>query len=433
MPRDRGTTGIPSRIDVDRDEPRGSLPMVAQGDRLAARPDYTRGGALPERAWPMRGSSVSATRPLRLLIAGGGTGGHVQPALAVIEELRRRQLPLDLLWVGSHGDVEGPAAARAGIAYRAIRTGKLRRYLSAQTLLDAVRVPVGIGEAWAILRDFRPDVIFSTGGFVSVPTVVAGARLAPILTHEQTAILGLATRINIRFADVLALSFEPCTARVRGFRGRTVVTGNPVRASLATGDPARGLARFGFRPDLPLLYVTGGARGSSPINQRIAALLPDLLAIGQVLHQAGPPTANADAAALARLRATLPPALRERYRVVEVVGAELPDIYAAAALVLGRAGAGTVAELAYLGKPSLLIPLPGSGGGEQAANARLLGDAGAAVVLRQEEATPDRLRAELASLLGDAKRLRAMGQRAATLGRPDAAARLADELVALAE
>jgi UDP-N-acetylglucosamine--N-acetylmuramyl-(pentapeptide) pyrophosphoryl-undecaprenol N-acetylglucosamine transferase len=369
---------------------------------------------------------------LRLVIAGGGTGGHVHPALAVVEELRGRGLPLELLWIGSHGDVEGPAAKRAGIPFRAIQTGKLRRYFSAQTLLDVVRLPIGTAQAWRLLRAFRPDVIFSTGGFVSVPTVVAGARLAPILTHEQTAILGLATRINLRFADVLAVSFERSVERVTDFHGRVVMTGNPVRSSLRHGDAARGLARFGFAVNLPLLYVTGGARGASPLNQRLAATLPGLLEISQVLHQTGPSTANNDLKQLEQLRAGWPPELQQRYRPIEFVRDELAAVYAAAALVLGRAGAGTVAELTYLGKPGLLIPLPGSGGGEQDENARTLADAGAAVTLAQDEATPERLRAELDRLLGDPDLLRSMGERAAGLARRDASARLAEELLELA-
>ena len=319
----------------------------------------------------------------RLVIAGGGTGGHVLPALAVVDELRRRERLGALLWIGSAGGVEREAAAGAGIPFRAIPTGKLRRYLSARTLVDAARIPLGVGAAWRSLRRFRPDVVFSTGGFVSVPTVAAAARLAPILTHEQTAILGLATRINARFADVLAVSYDGTTPLASARHRRVVVTGNPVRTSLAAGDAARGLARWGFAADLPLLYVTGGARGASPLNERLAALLPDLLHHCQVLHQTGPASANPDAANLARAREGWPPDLRRRYRVVEFLGDELADVYATASLVLGRAGAGTVAELAFLGKPAILVPLPGAGGDEQTRNARLLADAGAAVHPRE--------------------------------------------------
>ena len=371
-------------------------------------------------------------RGIRLLIGGGGTGGHVLPALAVVEELRRRERLAEALWVGSTGGVEGEAARGADIPFRAIPTGKLRRYVSPRTAVDAVRVPVGVARAWRIVRAFGPSVVFSTGGFVSVPTVVAATGRAPILTHEQTAILGLATRINARFADVLAVSYEETASLGSPGGGRLVVTGNPVRASLTAGNAARGLARWGFDGSLPVVYVTGGARGASPLNRRVAALLPGLLERCQIVHQTGPASANRDAEELERAREAWPEPLRARYRVVAFVGDELADLYAAAALVVGRAGAGTVAELAFLGKPAVLVPLPGAGGDEQTRNGRLLADAGGAVVLPQEEATPERLGAVLLDLLADPARLREMGRGARSIGRADAAARLADELLALA-
>ena len=369
---------------------------------------------------------------IRIVIAGGGTGGHVLPAVSVIEELRRRNIRAEYLWIGSHDGVEREAAKRAGIAYAAISTGKFRRYLDPQTVLDAGRIPIGVLQASRHVRAFKPDVIFSTGGFVSVPTVIAGARIAPILTHEQTAIIGLATKIDARFADVLALSHERSQASVPGFARRVVVTGNPVRLSLLDGDASRGFEHLGFDPGVPLLYVTGGARGSSPINQRIEALLPELLDHCQILHQVGPPTANDDAIRLQNLCLSWPKAHQRRYRVVEFVGDELRDIYAAATLVVARAGAGTIAELPLLGLPAILIPLPLSGGGEQDVNAQILGDAGAAIVVPQTEATRDRLRSDILALLHDADRRQQMAVKAKLLARPDAAARLTDELLSLA-
>jgi UDP-N-acetylglucosamine--N-acetylmuramyl-(pentapeptide) pyrophosphoryl-undecaprenol N-acetylglucosamine transferase len=375
---------------------------------------------------------MSNPTPHRLVIAGGGTGGHVHPALAVIEEFKKRGQALDLLWIGSHGDVEGPAADRAGIPFRAVQTGNLRRYLAAETVLDVGRLPIGAIQAWRILRRFGPDVIFSTGGFVSVPSVAAGARIAPILTHEQTAILGMATKINLRFADVLAVSFERSATMASKFRGRVVTSGNPVRETLNAGVADRGLAHYGFTSALPLLYVTGGARGATPINTRIAPILPRLLAHCQILHQAGPPSANNDLVMLGRARDLLPNELQSRYAIVDFVRDELADVYAAASLVLGRAGAGTVADLAFLGKPGLLIPLPGSGGGEQVENARVLESAGGAVVLPQDQAAPERLANELTALLQNSECLQAMGERARSISRPCAAADLADELLRLA-
>lgn len=369
---------------------------------------------------------------LRLVIAGGGTGGHVLPALAVLEAFAALDEPVDALWIGSVDGVEREASEAAGIPFRSIPTGKLRRYLDYRTPLDLARIPVGLVQSWRVLREYQPDVVFSTGGFVSVPTVVAAARRFPILTHEQTAILGLATRINLRVADVAAVSYESTAEMARHRHRRVVVTGNPVRSSLLAGDRERGIAEFGLTPSLPLLYVTGGARGASPLNQLLERLLPELLETCQVIHQAGPASANGDLDRLQARALTWPKELQRRYRVMEFVRDELPDVYAAADLILSRAGAGTVAELAFLGKPAILIPLPGAGSDEQTRNADLLVSAGGAVALPESEATPERLHEAIMSLMPHPDRLREMGTNARTIGYPDAAKRLATLLIDLA-
>jgi UDP-N-acetylglucosamine--N-acetylmuramyl-(pentapeptide) pyrophosphoryl-undecaprenol N-acetylglucosamine transferase len=369
---------------------------------------------------------------LRLAITGGGTGGHVLPALAVVDELRQRGSLADLIWIGSSEGVERRASEEGGIRFVAIPTGKLRRYPSLRNLTDAARVPLGVLAARRALAAFRPDVVLSTGGFVSVPAVVAAHGIAPVLTHEQTAILGLANRINARFADVLAVSHSQTESLAARLHGHVVVTGNPIRIGLTAGDRARGLQRLGFEAAMPVVYVTGGARGASPINQRIAALLPGILDRAQIVHQTGPPSANADASNLSEIKESLPKAVRHRYHVVEFLGDELPDIYAAADLVLGRAGAGTIAELAYVGRPAILMPLPGARGDEQTLNARVLSDVGAAVVIAQQDATPERLQEEILALLDNAERREQMANSARSVARPDAAARLADELLSLA-
>ncbi|HEX3303127.1 MAG TPA: UDP-N-acetylglucosamine--N-acetylmuramyl-(pentapeptide) pyrophosphoryl-undecaprenol N-acetylglucosamine transferase, partial [Thermomicrobiales bacterium] len=292
--------------------------------------------------------------------------------------------------------------------------------------------PRGVLSARRLVRAFRPDVVFSTGGFVSVPTVIASRGRAPILTHEQTTIIGLANKINLRFADELALSFADTATRVGATKAKTVVTGNPIRSELLSGDADRGRQQFSFRTNLPLVFVTGGARGASPLNQRIRAILPHLLEQAQVLHQTGPSSANADFADLTALKKSLPPELATRYVPTEFVREEIADVYAMADLIVCRAGAGTVAELSALGKAAIMIPLPLSGGGEQIVNARALADGGAGVLLMQDDATPERLLREVTSLLTDPERRLKMARSAGELGRRDAAARLADELLALA-
>ena len=210
----------------------------------------------------------------------GGTGGHVLPALAVVEELRRRPGAARRSGSAAPRGSSGKAAAWADIPFDHPHR-KLRRYASVETLVDAVRLPIGALQAGRHLREFRPAVVFSTGGFVSVPTVFAARHIAPILTHEQTAILGLANRINARYADTVAVSYEataPLAAAPKEHPRRVVVTGNPVWVSLNEGDAARGLARWGWSAaEVAVLDVTGGARGGSPVNRRIAALLPEML------------------------------------------------------------------------------------------------------------------------------------------------------------
>src|SRR5882762_1953601 len=361
-----------------------------------------------------------------IIIAGGGTGGHTSPGLAVAAALRARGVACE--WIGSRTGLEARRAPEAGIPYHAIRTGKLRRALAWQNLPDVfVNAPAGVLQAWRLLRRLRPRVVFATGGFVALP--VALARV-PVVVHEQTAVPGLANRVAARVARRVAVTF----AESAGFFGgaATVVTGNPLRPELRTGSRAVALERFGLDPALPLVYVTGGAQGSHAINRAVGEVLPDLLAHTQCLHQSGDNQATGDRAWLQARRAALTPTLAARYALRPWVGDELADVYAAAALVVSRAGAGTVNECCQLGVPALYIPLPSAAGDEQTANARLVERAGGCSILPQASMTPALLRERIQQLLADPGRLKDMGERARTLAVPDAADRLADLLLEIA-
>jgi UDP-N-acetylglucosamine--N-acetylmuramyl-(pentapeptide) pyrophosphoryl-undecaprenol N-acetylglucosamine transferase len=377
---------------------------------------------------------------LRLLIAGGGTGGHVLPAVAVLDELRKRNIEVDALWVGGRKGVERGIAESDGVPFVQIQTGKIRRYLAVETFTDLLRIPIGTVQGWNQVRTFKPDVIYSTGGAVSVPTVMGhaiGAKVKlderrPILTHEQTAQIGIANRTASKFAATFCVGFEETAVAARQRHSHVVVTGNPIRESLLGGNAGKGRAWAGFDESLPVVYVTGGALGASPLNQRIEAILEDLLQHAQVVHQVGPATANADLARLTAKREAMPPELKNRYKVTDFVRDELPDVYAMTDLVVARAGAGTVSELGYMGLPSVLIPLPGTWGDEQRKNARILSNVGAAVVIEQTDATPERLLRDVLAVLNDPARRRTMGEAAQGTSRPDAAERLVDELLKLA-
>ncbi len=382
-------------------------------------------------------------RVIKILVTGGGTGGHVSPALAVIQTLQQMAAGADwtpeFRYVGSRHGVEQGLVEAAGIPFVGVQSGKLRRasslrgLLTLKNLADAFRVPVGIVEAIGEVRRFKPDVVLATGGYVSVPPVIAAGLLRrPVLIHEQTVQVGLANRIAARFASHIALTFEGAASDLPpGLRAKTFVTGNPVRAAIFGGDRARAITRFGFDAAdeaLPTVYVTGGAQGAQSINRAVAAALPGLLDICRVVHQCG----KQDGDQMAGVRAGLAPGQQRRYHVVPFVGEEIADIFALADLVVGRSGAGTVTEVAAVGRPALFIPLVPTGGDEQTRNARRSVEAGAAALLPSKDLDGPRLLSALSALLSDPARLGAMGAAALTLATPDAARDLAAAVLAMA-
>jgi UDP-N-acetylglucosamine--N-acetylmuramyl-(pentapeptide) pyrophosphoryl-undecaprenol N-acetylglucosamine transferase len=361
---------------------------------------------------------------LRIAIAGGGTGGHTSAGLAVAAALRERGCR-DIHWIGSRGGIEGRRVPEAGLPFHAIPVGKLRRYWDWQNVPDLVwRMPSGIVCSWRLLRALRPSLLFATGGFVALPPAAAARALSiPIVVHEQTAVPGLANRIIGRFASRIAVSFPSSAHQFPS--ERIAVTGNPLRPELVDGSRAAACRRFGLDPALPIVYVTGGAQGSHRINRTVGEALPALLEHCQLIHQCGNNRETGDRSWLESRASALTEHLRRRYTLIAHVGAELRDVYAAAELVVGRSGAGTVNECNHLGKPAIYIPLPGASGDEQTANARLVESAGGAVLVPQTTLTTARLVDLVTRLLGDRGALDKMGERARTLAVPDAADRIA--------
>jgi UDP-N-acetylglucosamine--N-acetylmuramyl-(pentapeptide) pyrophosphoryl-undecaprenol N-acetylglucosamine transferase len=335
----------------------------------------------------MGSHSAKHFRGMRIIVTGGGTGGHTYPALTTIRAVRARLEAAgtrpQFLWVGVATGLEARICREQGIPFRAITTGKLRRSPTprelARNIADAFRIPLGMVQAFLIVARTRPDVVVSTGGYVCVPVGVAAWLLRrPLVMHEQVSALGLANRIVARLATRVLLSHDSSLAHLPArARGRAVVTGNPIRPEVLAGDPRRGLAAYGTGAEPPLVLVTGGATGALQVNELVAGVLPDVLPYCHMLHQSGEyGFAQAEAVA-----AALPEPLRRRYRVVDFIHDELPDVLAAADVVVARSGAGTTAELTALGKPAILIPLVPTGGDEQRRTARHLAQAGAARML----------------------------------------------------
>jgi UDP-N-acetylglucosamine--N-acetylmuramyl-(pentapeptide) pyrophosphoryl-undecaprenol N-acetylglucosamine transferase len=380
---------------------------------------------------------------IKIMVTGGGSSGHISPALAIISTLHDladgAEWKPSIRYVGGRQGIEERLVRAAGIDFVGIATGKLRRYLDVQNVVDAFRVPVGVGQAFGVVRRFRPDVLLSTGGYVGVPPVIAAwMQRVPILTHEQTVQIGLANRITARFATRIALSFASAAGELpANLRHRAIVTGNPVRPQIFGGDSQQAIRLSGFAHEddhLPTIYVTGGSQGARVINRAVEAALPDLLEHCRVFHQCGqqPAGDEQDYDRLERTAASLPPELRRRYFFTRFVGAEINHVFALADLVVGRAGAGTIAEICVLGKPALYVPLVPTGGDEQTRNARACAAAGAATTIPQAELSGPRLLAELPPLLADRARLGAMGRAALALGKPNAARDVAEEVLRLA-
>ncbi|MFF1897194.1 glycosyltransferase [Streptomyces sp. NPDC058206] len=387
-------------------------------------------------------SASPLSRTFRLIVTGGGTGGHTYPALTAIRALRGRLAAegrtLDVLWIGTADGLEARVAPAEGIAFTTVATGKIRRssnplkMVSPANVRDMARVPLGVAQARKIIADFRPDVVLATGGYVAVPAGLA-ARMCrrPLVLHEQTVRLGLANRKLASSATWMAVSSESSLPLLpESVRGAAVVTGNPIRPEVLAGHADKAVAVLGlhgFDRRLPTVYVTGGAQGSQQINDVVRDSLPWLLSNANVIHQCGPTNVGA----LQQLATVMPSESAGRYYLTGFVGPELPDVLALADVVVSRSGAGTLAELTALGKPAVFIPLASSAGGEQAHNARHLEEAGAAVALFGE-VTGASLRDALGPLLTDPHRRVAMAERARAHGRPDAADRLVDVILSAA-
>lgn len=321
-----------------------------------------------------------------IVFTGGGTAGHVTPNLAIIEKLRAQDW--DIHYIGSQNGIERELlTAYPTVQYHGIDAGKLRRYISLKNLSDPFRVLHGMAQSHALLRRLRPQVLFSKGGFVSVPVVLSAPKDCHVFVHESDYSPGLANRLATRRADTICCSFADTVGHFP--RGRAVHTGTPIRAALYAGDKARGLAFCGFSEQKPLLLCMGGSLGAGPLNEALRAALPQLLPFFNIVHLTGKGKADTGFA-------------QNGYRQFEYIGAEMGDLLTAADLVLSRAGANAVFELLALQKTALLVPLPAaSSRGDQLQNAHYMQRNGYASVLPQGALTPDRLCTELRNLFAE--------------------------------
>lgn len=310
-----------------------------------------------------------------ILLTGGGSAGHVTPNLALLPRLKEDGWQIH--YAGTADGIERTLVCDIeGVQYHIISSGKLRRYFSVKNFTDPFRVVAGFFQARALVKRIRPNIVFSKGGFVSVPVVLGAKGRAPIVIHESDYTPGLANRIAIRYADKVCVTFEDT---LRHTRSKGIFTGTPVRGELYEGDAARGLELAGFDGKKPILLIMGGSLGAQAINGAVRASLPELLTRFDVVHLCGRCKIDSE------MR-------REGYRQFEYLGPELPDMLACADIALSRAGANAVFEFLALKKPSVLVPLPRSASrGDQILNASYFERKGYAVMLEQEKLTAQTL------------------------------------------
>lgn len=326
----------------------------------------------------------------KILLSGGGTMGSVSPLLAVYSEIKKHHREIEFLFLGTEIGPEKSAVASYKIPYKAISSGKLRRYFDWRNFTDPFRIILGFFQSIKIIRDFRPDAIMVAGAFVGVPVAWAG-RLSgvPVLVHQQDIETGLANKLMANAAKKITVSFDVSLADFPA--SKVVLTGNPLRGEFYYCDKEKSLDFFHLKKDLPVILITGGGTGSKTINELVEKALPKIVKFAQVIHTTGSGKGiNFES---------------DNYHQFEFMSHEMPEALCAADLVVTRAGLSTLTELAICGKAAVIIPLHKT---HQELNAKYYQKHHAAVVLSEPSLNPEVLASALRDLLASKEKLQTL-------------------------
>lgn len=366
---------------------------------------------------------------MKIVFAGGGTAGHIYPLIAIIRELKKLQPKGDFefYFIGPKDKFSASLLSKEGIQVRTIIAGKIRRYFSFQNILDVFKWPIGFFQAYYHIFTISPDLIFSKGGYGTVPTIIAGWFLmAPIFLHESDVAPGLANRIANKFALEIFTSFP--VEKTEYFPSRKMLSvGNPIRKELVDGSIDEAKKIFNLAWEKPIILILGGSQGAQRINEKILVALPELLADFEVIHQTGEKKfeqIKAEAGVVVDKK------LIKYYHPIGFLKEnELPHAYKIADLIISRAGSGSIFEIAAVGKPSILVPLPESAQRHQIKNAYVFAEKGASVVMEEENFTPYFLIERLKHLFSQPKTLKEMSKAAKEFSKPEAARIIAEYIV----
>jgi len=334
----------------------------------------------------LQSPDLQSLKKHKIVLTGGGTAGHVSPNLALIPALTADNW--EIFYIGSSNGLEKQLVAEVGLPYYGISSGKLRRYFSWQNFIDPFKVIKGIFDAYGAIAKIKPQVVFSKGGFVTVPVILASwLQRIPVIIHESDFSSGLANRLSLPFATKVCVTFPETAKNLAKYGSKVQHTGLPIRPDIRNGKADRGRAFCGIYGDLPVLFVVGGSTGSAKINLAVRSILDILTQKYQVVHACG--------------KGHLDPNLKDypRYCQFEYLGMELADVLAMADLVVSRSGANAIFEFLTLRKPNLLIPLSKlSSRGDQILNAKSFQSRGYSAVLFEEDLTSESLLNEIADL-----------------------------------
>jgi len=363
---------------------------------------------------------------MKIAVSGGGTGGHIYPALALIREIQKKDKNVEFLYIGTEKGLESKLVPRENIPFKSIHITGFKRKISFENVKTVLRFLKGVRDSKKMLKEFQPDVVIGTGGYVCGPVVYGAAKMGiPTIVHEQNSIPGLTNKFLSRYVDKVAICFEE--AREFFPEKKVVLTGNPRASEVLGQDGIKGRLSSGLKLKVPTVLIFGGSRGARPINEAVVKSLTELSSKPyQVLYVTGDVH------------------YEEVKKEVELVGNpdnviikpfihNMPEVLAGVDLTVSRAGATTLAELTSLGIPSILIPSPYVTDNHQEKNALALSDNGAARLLLEKDLTGPKLVENIDQILGNEERLADMKKAAKKLGIPDAAARLHSLMKDLAE
>ena len=320
----------------------------------------------------------------RIVLTGGGTAGHVTPNIALLPKLY--DLGYDVHYIGSYNGIEKTLIESCQVPYYGISSGKLRRYFDLKNFSDPFKVLKGFSEAYKLLKKLKPDVVFSKGGFVSVPVVIAAGRLhIPVVIHESDMTPGLANKLSIPSASKVCCNFPETMDHLP--KGKAVLSGSPIRQELLSGNRNKALKFTGLTGEKPVLLIIGGSLGSVVVNEAVRSILPKLLKKFEIIHLCGKGKLDHSLSAM------------NGYVQYEYISDELKDLFALSDIVISRAGANSICEFLALRKPALLIPLSAAvSRGDQILNAQSFKKQGYAAVLEEEQLSGDTLYDALSDL-----------------------------------